>query len=116
MVTWARSRRRTSAIGLILESAEERAKPMSYAADSAAPPVPAAMVPASIGAELRRALVGGEEAWASLNIADMNLQEDASGGGGGVDEGTMAQVVALEDGLDESLALELNRLQERSSS
>ena len=101
------------ACAILFEADSELTRPMSYPASSEAPPLPAAMIPQSTARDLRWAIIDGQAPWASLRIADMNLTEDVSGGGGGVDEGAMAQVVALEDGLDTSLALALTALHEK---
>ncbi len=87
------------AAALVVAAAAEVTRPMSYGAEQKAPPLPAVMVPRSVGAKLRGAAARGG-ARLRLRVVAMEMAEE--------EEGLMADVVALAEAAEDHL---LTRLQ-----
>ncbi len=129
-------------VALLVACTTDVTRPMSYGAEQEAPPIPAAMVPASEAAGMLAALravdrlplsagsapVGrpslleeasaggaGLRPGARLTVRAVTIEEDAAGGGGGVDEGQMADVVALDDGAAQGVVYRIGTLEAEES-
>lgn len=97
------------AVALLVACDGEVTRPMGYAAEQTAPAIPAAMLPRSVASKLLDAASFSPPGqgtpssmssgvFGSLRVLEVSgIAEDAAGGGGGVDEGVMADVVALDD-------------------
>ena len=107
---------RLGAVALLVACDGETTRPMGYASEQLAPPIPAAMLPHSAASALLEAAESGAAgtdtrrrrlsvgAVASLKVLEIAaIREDAAGGGGGVDEGMMADIVALDDATSQRL-------------
>ena len=75
------------------------ARPISFAHDQEAPPIPAAQLPRSAAERLAAACLhdahgGARGAAARVRVVDMTMAEE--------EEGLMATIVALEDGTDQA--------------
>jgi hypothetical protein len=129
---------RAAAIGgiaLLVACDGEVTRPMTRGRDNEAPPIPAAMLPASeaapIFACLTAPLFGNSDPrdsapssttlpppappHATLLVRTVAIEEDAAGGGGGVDEGRMADVVALDDASEQSVTQRIVQLEAEES-
>ena len=97
---------RQGALALLVACDGEVTRPMGYASEQTAPPIPAAMLPRSVAEAMLEAAGGpaSQGVVASLRVLKVAaIHEDMTGGGGGVDEGVMADVVALDDATSQRL-------------
>jgi len=129
---------RAAAIGgiaLLVACDGEVTRPMTRGRDNEAPPIPAAMLPASEAAPIFACLTapvfGNSDPrdsapssttlpppappHATLLVRTVAIEEDAAGGGGGVDEGRMADVVALDDASEQSVTQRIVQLEAEES-
>ena len=90
------------AAALLVACDGEVTRPMAFGSDQLAPPIPACMLPRKAAEALLDASDGALGATARLTVLPVAfIEEDAAGGGGGVDEGLMADVVALDDAVSQ---------------
>ena len=61
---------------MVVVAASEVTRPMSYAADQAAPPLPAVMVPRGVGARLSGALAARRGVRLRLRVMAMEMAEE----------------------------------------
>lgn len=104
---------------LLVACDTDTTRPMSFGSEQTAPPIPAAMVPASEAAPMLVSLAGNSQGTlhprVSLLVRTVAIEEDEAGGGGGVDEGHMADVVALDDASEQSVHLRIVALEAEES-